>query len=85
MKNYAKFRSALTGKVMYASMDDVIAMHRDTIYGYDASKGETKEDFHYVECLVLVYAGNYSVFVHAEDAHRIMEELHQQGNPYNWF
>lgn len=83
--NYMGLKSALTGKRMYATVDGVIAMYKDEIYGYDATKGETNTDYHPVMALVLVYSGDYKVFVHPDDAHEVMNTLHDLNRAEPWF
>lgn len=82
---YMGLKSALTGKRMYATVDGVIAMYQDEIYGYDTTKGETNTDYHPVIALVLVYSGDYKVFVHPDDAHEVMNELHNVNRMEPWF
>lgn len=82
---YMGIKSALTGKRMYANVNGVIAMYQDEIRGYDATKGETNTDYHPVKALVLVYSGDYKVFVHPDDAHAVMNALHDVGRMEPWF
>lgn len=82
---YMKLKSALTGKDMYATRNGVIAMYEDEIYGYDATKGETNTDYHPVMALVLVYSGDYKVFVHPDDAHEVMNALNDVDRTEPWF
>lgn len=85
-KGYMELKSALTGKLMYANVNGVIAMYQDEIYGYDASKGETNTDYHPVKALVLVYSGDYKVFVHPDDEQGVMDAIHDYNSRWDkWF
>lgn len=85
-KGYMELKSALTGKRMYANVNGVIAMYQDEIYGYDASKGETNEDWHRVQALVLVYSGDYKVYVHPDDEQGVMDAIHDYNSRWEkWF
>ena len=83
--SYIGLKSALTGKRMYVTTKGVIAMYQDEIYGYDANKGETSKDLHPLNALVLVYSGDYRVYVHQDDEQAVMNVLHTTNRQEPWF